>query len=106
MQYTFYDLAGQTLGEPVYKLIGAKCRDRVEFAYESPPMPIKATAAEAEKAAKMGFRVYKQSTERYGNIVVETTRLTTKACGPDSQIARCQSTNSHTFELTIYREVA
>ncbi|MDP6748386.1 MAG: hypothetical protein QGH37_15455 [Candidatus Poribacteria bacterium] len=27
-------------------------------------MPIKATAAEAEKAAKMGFRVYKQSTER------------------------------------------
>ena len=105
MQYTFYDLAGQTLGEPVYKLIGAKCRDRVEFAYESPPMPIKATAAEAEKAAKMGFRVYKQSTERDGNIV-ETARLTTEVCGSDFQIARCQSTNSHTFELTIYREVA
>ena len=104
MQYTFYDLAGQTLGKPVYKLIGAKCRDGVKLAHRSPPMPAEVTAAEAEKAVKMGFRVHKLKAQS-GNIV-ETARLTTEVCGSDFQIARCQSTNSHTFELTIYREVA
>ena len=104
MQYTFYDLAGQTLGKPVYKLIGAKCRDGVKLAYRSPPMPIEATAAEAEKAAKVGFRGHKLKAQ--SGAIVETARLITGACGPDFQIIRCQSTNSRTFELTIYREVA
>ena len=84
LQCAFYDLAGQALGVPAYKLIGAQCRDRVELAYWSPPMPPEATAAEAERAAKMGFKVHKLKA-RSGNIV-ETARLITEACGPDFQI--------------------
>jgi len=30
LQCAFYDLAGQALGVPAYKLIGAKCRDKDE----------------------------------------------------------------------------
>ena len=83
-QCAFYDLAGQALGVPAHKLIGKKYRDNVELAYWSPPMPAEATAAEAERAAKMGFRVHKLKA-RTANIV-ETARLITEACGPDFQI--------------------
>ena len=63
-QSAFYDLAGQALGVPAHKLIGEKHRDRVELAYWSPPMPPEVTAAEAERAANLGFRVHKlKSTE-------------------------------------------
>jgi L-alanine-DL-glutamate epimerase-like enolase superfamily enzyme len=47
-------------------------------------MPAEATAAEAERAANMGFRVHKLKA-RTANIV-ETARLITEACGPDFQI--------------------
>ena len=83
-QCAFYDLAGQALGVPAHKLIGEKYRDKVELAYWSPPMPAEATAAEAERAAKMGFRVHKLKA-RTANIV-ETARLIREACGPDFQI--------------------
>ncbi len=83
-QCAFYDLAGQALGVPAYKLIGEKFRDRVELAYWSPPMPAEATAAEAERAAKMGFRVHKLKARSWN--IVETARLITEACGADFQI--------------------
>lgn len=83
-QCAFYDLAGQALGVPSHKLIGEKYRDKVELAYWSPPMPAEVTAAEAERAAKMGFRVHKLKA-RSANIV-ETARLIREACGPDFQI--------------------
>ena len=104
-QCAFYDLAGQALGVPAYKLIGAKCRDKVELAYWSPPMPAEVTAAEAERAAKMGFRVHKLKA-RSGNIV-ETARLITEACGPDFQIRVDPNTQFDDLEtgLRLAREL-
>ena len=83
-QCAFYDLAGQALGVPAHKLIGEKYRDSVELAYWSPPMPAEVTAAEAERAANMGFRVHKLKARRAN--IVEIARLTREACGPDFQI--------------------
>jgi L-alanine-DL-glutamate epimerase-like enolase superfamily enzyme len=83
-QCAFYDLAGQALEVPVHKLIGAKCRDKVDLAYWSPPMPSEATAAEAERAVHMGFKVHKLKARSWN--IVETARLITEACGPDFQI--------------------
>lgn len=83
-QCAFYDLAGQALGVPAHRLIGEKYRDKVELAYWSPPMPAEATAAEAEHAANMGFRVHKLKARRAN--IVETARLIREACGPDFQI--------------------
>ena len=83
-QSAFYDLAGQALGVPAHKLIGEKHRDSVELAYWSPPMPPAATAAEAERAADLGFRVHKLKARKA--TIVETARLTKEACGPDFQI--------------------
>ena len=84
LQCAFYDLAGQALGVPAYKLIGPKYRDSVELAYWSPPMPPEDTAKEAERATNLGFRVHKLKA-RSANIV-ETARLITEACGPNFQI--------------------
>ena len=83
-QCAFYDLAGQALGVPAHKLIGEKYRDSVELAYWSPPMPAEATAAEAERAANMGFRVHKLKARKAN--IVETARLIRETCGPDFQI--------------------
>lgn len=83
-QCAFYDIVGQALEVPVHHLIGAKRRDRVEVAYWSAPMPAAATAAEAEKAAKAGFKVHKLKARSWN--IVETAKLITKACGPDYAI--------------------
>lgn len=83
-QSALYDLAGQALGVPAYKLIGAKHRDSVELAYWSPPMPPKETAEEAERAADLGFRVHKLKAR--SATIVETARLIQEACGQDFQI--------------------
>ncbi len=98
-QCAFYDLAGQALGVPAYKLIGAKCRDKVELAYWSPAMPAEVTASEAEKAVKMGFRVHKLKARSWN--IVETARLITEACGPDFQIRVDPNTQFEDLETGI-----
>ena len=91
-QCAFYDLAGQALEVPVHKLIGAKCRDKVDLAYWSPPMPSEATAAEAERAVHMGFKVHKLKARSWN--IVKTARLITEACGGDHAV-RCTRIGSH-----------
>lgn len=83
-QSAFYDIAGQALGVPAHKLIGRQHRESVELAYWSPPMPPEATAAEAEHAADLGFRVHKLKARKA--TIVETARLVREACGPDFEL--------------------
>ena len=83
-QCAFYDIAGQALGVPAHHLIGPKCRDRVEVAYWSPPMPAEVTIGEAERAAKAGFKVHKLKARAWD--IVEIAKGITKACGPDFKI--------------------
>ncbi len=83
-QCAFYDIAGQALGVPIFRLLGPQCRERVELAYWSPPMPPETTAAEAERAARAGFKVHKLKAR--SATIVETAELITKACGPDFKI--------------------
>ena len=72
-QSAFYDIAGQALGVPAHKLMGRQYRESVELAYWSPPMPPEATAAEAERAANLGFRVHKLKARKA--TIVETAKL-------------------------------
>lgn len=58
-QSAFYDLAGQALGVPVWRLIGDRQRERTAVAYWSCHMPPVETGREAERAAARGFRVHK-----------------------------------------------
>lgn len=81
MQCALYDVAGQALGVPVHKLLGTKCRDRVELAYWSPPMTPRATVEEAERAAHQGFRVHKLKARSFS--IVEIAELVSKSCGSD-----------------------
>ena len=84
LQSAFYDIAGQALGVPAYKLIGPKYRDSVELAYWSPAMPVENTVAEAKRAADLGFRVHKLKAR--SATIVETARLVKEECGPDFEI--------------------
>lgn len=98
-QCAFYDLAGQALGVPAHKLIGAKCRDKVELAYWSPPMSAEVTVAEAEKAVRMGFKVHKLKARSWN--IVEIARLITEACGPDYQIRVDPNTNFDDLDTAL-----
>ena len=84
IQCALYDIAGQALGVPIHKLLGPKCRDRVELAYWSPPMTPEATASEAQRASRQGYRVHKLKA-RPGTIV-QIAELVAKTCGPDFQL--------------------
>lgn len=80
-QSALYDLAGQALGLPVWRLIGDQCRDRVPVAYWSCHMPPEATAKEAEWAAARGFRVHKLKARSWD--IVRQVELISRAAGPD-----------------------
>ena len=83
-QSALYDLAGQALGVPVWRLIGDQHRDRVPVAYWSCHMPPEQTAQEAEQAAARGFRVHKLKAR--ASDVVRQAELITQAVGPDYAI--------------------
>ena len=84
-QCAFYDLAGQALGVPVYKLIGEKYRDSVELCLLVTTDASGSNGGGDRNAlANMGFRVHKLKA-RTANIV-ETARLIEEVCGPDFQI--------------------
>lgn len=83
-QSALYDLVGQALGLPVWRLIGDQCRERVPVAYWSCHMPPEATAREAEKAAAQGFRVHKLKARSWD--IVRQAELITKVAGPDYAI--------------------
>jgi muconate cycloisomerase len=83
-QSALYDLVGQALGLPVWRLIGDQCRVRVPVAYWSCHMPPEATAREAEQAVTRGFRVHKLKARSWD--IVRQVELITKAAGPDYAI--------------------
>jgi L-alanine-DL-glutamate epimerase-like enolase superfamily enzyme len=69
LQCAFYDIMGQALGVPVWKLIGTKYRDEVELVYWTPPMPPEEMARESEDAVKKGFRTHKVKGHRPWDII-------------------------------------
>lgn len=83
-QSALYDLAGQQLGVPVWRLIGDQYRDRVPVAYWSCHMPPEETAREAEKAAARGFKVHKLKARSWD--IVRQAELISKTAGPDYAI--------------------
>ncbi|MAG37582.1 MAG: hypothetical protein CL878_15205 [Dehalococcoidia bacterium] len=83
-QAALYDLAGQALGVPVWRLIGDQQREQVPVAYWSCHMPPEATAKEAEQAVAKGFRVHKLKARSAD--IVRQVELITKAAGPDYAI--------------------
>ncbi len=83
-QSALYDLAGQALGVPVWRLIGDQHRERVPVAYWSCHMPPEATAREAEQAVAKGFTVHKLKARSWD--AVRQAELITKAAGPDYAI--------------------
>lgn len=85
LQCAFYDIAGQALGIPIWKLIGKKARDKVELAYWSPPMPPEEMAKEAERARSLGFSVHKVKGHRIDDIF-DICRLITEAVGSELKI--------------------
>lgn len=72
-----FDIVAKSLGWPVWRLLGSKCRDRIPVGYWSPPMPAEKTAEASAKACEKGFTVHKLKARSYN--IVETARLITEA---------------------------
>ncbi len=98
-QSALYDLAGQALGVPVWRLIGDQHRDRVPVAYWSCHMPPEATAREAEQAAARGFRVHKLKARSWD--IVRQAELISKAAGPDYAIRVDPNTEFRDVALAV-----
>jgi L-alanine-DL-glutamate epimerase-like enolase superfamily enzyme len=83
-QSAMYDLVAQSVGLPVWRLVGDQYRDRVPVAYWSCHMPPEATAREAAKAAAAGFAVHKLKARSWD--IVRQVELIAEAAGPDLAI--------------------
>lgn len=59
VQMALYDAVGRALAIPAYELMGRQVRDKVPFAYWSCELSPEAWAEQAQKAAGLGYRVYK-----------------------------------------------
>ncbi|MCC6443201.1 MAG: hypothetical protein IT210_07065 [Armatimonadetes bacterium] len=85
LQSALYDIAGQALGLPAWRLIGDRVRERIPVAYWSCHMPPESTAKEAEKAVALGFKVHKLKA-RSRDIVRQAELITKAAAGADYAI--------------------
>ena len=59
VQMALYDAVGKALGVPAHELMGRQVRDKVPFAYWSCELSPENWAEQAQKAAGLGYRVYK-----------------------------------------------
>jgi L-alanine-DL-glutamate epimerase-like enolase superfamily enzyme len=76
-----YDLMGKHLEVPAYKLMGQKVRDAVSCAAWTRPCPPDVFAAEVQRAAEQGYRIFKMHSDaRYD--VIEQTRAAEKVAPP------------------------
>jgi len=59
VQMALYDAVGRALGVPAHELMGRQVRDKVPFAYWSCCLSPEEWAQQAQRAAELGYRVYK-----------------------------------------------
>ena len=59
IQMACYDAVGKSLGVPAHALMGRQVRQQVPFAYWSIDLPPDVWARQTERAASLGYRVYK-----------------------------------------------
>ena len=80
-----YDLMGKHLEVPAYKLMGQKVRDAVSCAAWTRPCPPDVFAAEVQRAAEQGYRIFKMHSDaRYD--VIEQTRAAEKVAPPSFKL--------------------
>jgi L-alanine-DL-glutamate epimerase-like enolase superfamily enzyme len=82
--HAIFDIIGQALGVPVYRLLGGKHRDRVPVAYWSPYLPPHETAKHAEEGKASGFTVHKIKARPWD--AVRQVKAMTAAAGDDYAI--------------------
>lgn len=78
------DITGQAWNVPMWRLFGARVRERIPVSYWSCPMEPRQTAAEAEIGARAGFTNHKLKARPWN--IVETIRLMKDAAGPDYSV--------------------
>ena len=75
IQEAIYDILGKSLGVPAYRLIGQKCRDRVEAAFWSIDMSPQQAAAEALAAVGGGYFVHKLKVRPWEDFIEQAERI-------------------------------
>ena len=75
LQEALYDLVGKALGVPAHRLIGQKCRDRVEAAFWSIDMSPERAAAEAVAAVEAGYYVHKLKVRPWQDFIAQAEQI-------------------------------
>lgn len=75
MNMAMYDLMGQVLGQPAWKLIGLKVRDRIPVAAWTVSQQPKNMVVEVEHAVRQGYRWLKYHVDEIQNVVDQTAAM-------------------------------
>jgi muconate cycloisomerase len=78
-----YDLAGRSLGVPVYKLLGGRVRDSIPVTHSIGLLPIDEAVAECEQVVQEGIRTIKIKVGVEPRRDIEIVRQIRKAVGED-----------------------
>lgn len=74
VQMACYDAVGKALGVPAHALMGRQVRPHVPYAYWSIDLPPDVFAAQAQRAAELGYRVYKYKCRPWWNPIEQIER--------------------------------
>lgn len=75
VQMACYDAVGKALGVPAHALMGRQVRSRVPFAYWTIDLPPDVWAAQAARAASLGYTVYKFKCRPWWDPVEQVARV-------------------------------
>jgi L-alanine-DL-glutamate epimerase-like enolase superfamily enzyme len=102
--HAVFDIVGQALGVPVYRLLGTKVRDHIPVAYWTPYQDLEGTRKHAEEAVRAGFTVIKIKARPWD--VVEKARAIHEVTGSDCRIRIDANSHFTTVAETVRIERA
>jgi L-alanine-DL-glutamate epimerase-like enolase superfamily enzyme len=94
-----FDIAGQALGVPAYRLLGSKVRDTFPVAYWSPHQSPEITRQHAQEAAELGCKVHKIKARPDDG--VEQVEAMAQGGGPDLAIRLDPNCHFDTLAQTV-----
>ncbi len=87
LDFACHDLMGKALGQPVYRLIGGRFRDRIPCTWVVGIKGVRKTVEEAVARHHEGYRVFKIKTGHDDRDDLDKLRLLREALGPETIIS-------------------
>lgn len=95
-----YDVMGKTLGVPVYKLLGGKCRQDVELSWVVGMQDLEGAIEEAKEKLKLGYKVLKVKVGNTPEVDYNLVKTIREAVGEDVPI-RLDANQGYDYKTAV-----